>query len=103
MQQVYLDRDIPAFLDQGGCELLAEGRAEFERLDLANVRSIEAGREAFWFTWKGDRYNDTLVALLLHLGVQAENLGPFLTLTDASPRELEAACTKLTRPVRQMP
>jgi len=91
MQQVYLARDTPAFLDQGGCELLAEGRAEFERMDLATVRSIEAGREAFWFTWKGDRYNDTLVALLLHLGVKAENSGPFLTLTDTSPRELEAA------------
>lgn len=79
MRQVYQDRERPALLDAEGWELLAEGRAEFARLGLGAARLLADGRDTHWFTWRGDRSNDTLVALLRLQGLAAENAGPFVT------------------------
>lgn len=91
MRMVYLETEKPAFLDAIGVELLDEGRDEFVRLRLNDAIFMDTGRETLWFTWRGDRYNDTLVALLTYLGFQAENDGPYLTVRGGGATDIEQA------------
>ena len=91
MRQVYQDRERPTFLDPGGWELLAEGRAEFARLGHGAARLLADGRDTHWFNWRGDRSNDALVALLRLQGLAAENAGPFVTVGGVGPDAVSAA------------
>lgn len=64
MLEVYLEADVPGWIDDTMRKLLAQGRAAFERFDLANRRVIRAGNELHLFTWRGTRSNSLLAIIL---------------------------------------
>ena len=82
MRQVYLDSDLPPFLDAKGRELLDEARATFHRLELANNSALPKGRDTWLFPWVGDRVLHTLGLLFLTRDATAVTYGPALQLTN---------------------
>ena len=68
MLRIYLDDEVPAFLDATGKELLAEGRAAFQRLGLRDKSFLQCGSTVLVFPWVGDRVLDTLAILLRRRG-----------------------------------
>ncbi|MGI8963153.1 MAG: helicase-related protein [Thermomicrobiales bacterium] len=76
---------VPVYLDSAGRGLLAEGRANYARLRLADIRLLGSGRKTIVFPWRGDRVMNTLMVLLLGQGVKATDDRLTLTCTDADP------------------
>lgn len=53
MRQGYLSKDEPAYLDDKGRELLAEGREMFRALDLETKTFIQEEKDLHVFLWCG--------------------------------------------------
>ena len=88
MRRVFVERDLPIFLDSVGCELLAEARKAFRRFDLGRQPVLVAGRDVYLFPWVGDRSLNTLA---LQLGAQGAEVlldSPALLLRNTSPDEV---------------
>ncbi len=75
MHQVYMESDLPVFLNSAANELLLEGRKNFIRYQLAEKHVLECGGNAYLFLWKGDRICDTATAMLRARDLKAENTG----------------------------
>lgn len=84
MRQVYLDSDLPSFLDSNGRELLAEARSAFRRLELNEHSLLPQGRNTWVFPWAGDRALNTLGLLFLSRRVDFVPYGPAIYLPDTS-------------------
>src|SRR6185369_5969330 len=95
MLAVYRADDVPAFLDAEARDLLAEGRAHFERYDLADRRLIENGSGTLLFAWRGDRILDTLVVWLHSEGIQTSREGLALLFPNADPDQLRDDLARL--------
>lgn len=91
MATVYRGGDVPAWLDGGARELLAEGRDAWRRMRLDETRMVACGNDTVVFPWVGDRALGTLVAALAGLGVAASLDGPALTLPRTTVNEAQAA------------
>jgi ATP-dependent Lhr-like helicase len=90
MRTVYAGDTLPRYLDARAQDLLAEGRAAFQRLGLGERSIVSAGREVYLFPWSGDAVVHTLGLSLRARGFEAEVLGPVLKVTGTQV-EVEAA------------
>ncbi len=81
MRELLARQDVPTFLDPVATRLLAEARAEYQRLDLANRVTLSKGSGLMLMTWLGDAANEALLCLLARRGITAENLGVALEVT----------------------
>ena len=86
---------MPPFLDAEARDLLAEGRANFARYDLADRRLIENGSGSLLFAWRGDRILDTLVVWLHAEGIQTAREGLALLFANADPEQLRDDLARL--------
>lgn len=80
MLQIYRSDETPRFLDSHANELLAEGRENFQRLELSNRRVLTFGRETMLFPWRGDRVMNTVVRLFEAEGLKATRGGVSISL-----------------------
>jgi ATP-dependent Lhr-like helicase len=90
MRRVYSSDDEPTWLNATALELLEEGRQCFRDFGLSECSIVPAGRETYWFTWRGDRCNDTWLAYFMSRKLRANNNGAFLTL-EATREDVEQA------------
>jgi ATP-dependent helicase Lhr and Lhr-like helicase len=72
MRAVYLDDDVPAYLDTAAKAYLVEGRAEFKALGLDRESSILVDGRVYLFPWAGTRKLDTMRLALRYCDLQAE-------------------------------
>lgn len=84
MRRVYLENDLPEFLDANGRELLAEARSTFRRLELNKHLLLPQGRNTWVFPWVGDRALNTLGLLFVSQHVDFVPYGPAIYLADTS-------------------
>ncbi|MDE2744696.1 MAG: DEAD/DEAH box helicase [Chloroflexota bacterium] len=84
MRRVYLDSDMPSFLDANGRELLAEARSTFRRMELDRHFLLPQGRNTWVFPWVGDRALNTLGLLFLSKRLEFVPYGPTIYLADMS-------------------
>ena len=96
MLQVYLDNDVPPFLDATGRELLGEARATFHRLELATSAVLPQGRGTWLFPWVGDRSLHTLGLMFRTQNVAVVAHGPALHLVDSSSGMVDKHIEELT-------
>jgi ATP-dependent Lhr-like helicase len=90
MVEVYCGVDVPPYLDAGAAELLAEGRAAFTELGLADRRVVAAGRDAHLFLWTGTAIN-SIAAVVLHCaGFECEAHDVGVTVFDVEPEDLRS-------------
>ncbi len=87
MRQVYLDNDLPAFLDSNGRHLLIEARETVRRLELTKCAVLTQGRDTWLFPWVGDRALHTLGLMFRSQGVSAFTDGPALQLVKTSAEQ----------------
>ena len=87
MRQVYLDNDLPAFLDSNGRHLLIEAREAVRRLELTKCAVLTQGRDTWLFPWVGDRALHTLGLMFRSQGVSAFTDGPALQLVKTSAEQ----------------
>jgi ATP-dependent Lhr-like helicase len=87
---LYSSELVPRYLDARAQELLAEGRAAFKRLGLAERAIVSAGRDVYIFPWRGDAVLHTLALQLRTCGLEAEVLGP-LVKVEAAQVDVETA------------
>ena len=89
MRQVYMDGDVPNFLDASGGELLHEGRIAFQRFNLRDQPLVQRDKDTYAFPWAGDR---TLNTLALQFRAQGANVivdQPALRFISASPEDVK--------------
>ena len=95
MRRVYLDSDVPSFLDANGRELLAEARSTFRRLEFDKHLLLPQGRNTWVFPWVGDRALNTLGLLFLSQRVEFVAYGPAILLADTSAELAEKVTREL--------
>lgn len=95
MRAVYLADDAPPFLDPEAQSLLAEGRAEFRRLELHERSMIPWEDGTLWFPWIGDRVLGTLQLQLAAGGIPASIEGAALLVGAFPPDELQVVLRRL--------
>ncbi len=97
MFAVYMEKNVPVFLDTQAKGLLAEARENFNRFDLAKIRILPQGSTTYLFCWMGDRVMDTLAAMLRAKGMKAANEGIAIVVTNVSPDEVQKCLCALQK------
>ena len=95
MRQVYLDDDLPSYLDAKGRDLLTEARATFRRLQLPVTPVLQQGRDTWLFPWVGDRALNTLGLMLHTHSKRSFPHGPGLQLPETHTDSLSGFLGKL--------
>lgn len=95
MSALYRSGDIAPFLDTTARDLLAEARANFARLGLAEGAIIASGDQALLFPWMGSRVMNTIYLQLQGLGIKACLDGLTIAVDDHTPDQLRAQLRKL--------
>lgn len=72
MRAVYLDDDVPPYLDEAAKRFLAEGRATFRTLELDRRSLVEDEGDLHVFLWRGSQANAVFGAALAMAGLAAE-------------------------------
>jgi ATP-dependent helicase Lhr and Lhr-like helicase len=88
MFAVYMDKNVPVFLDAQAKELLAEAQVIFHRYGLSEKTILSQGSTTYLFCWMGDRVQDTVAAMLRSKGMKAVNEGIAVLVANTSPDEL---------------
>ncbi|MBY0506692.1 MAG: DEAD/DEAH box helicase [Bryobacteraceae bacterium] len=86
----YLRDACPAYLDAEAKSLLEEGRALFQRHDLANARIIAVPEGTLLFLWAGDRVSNTIAVQCQSLGHSAASFGVGVMIEGIEPDRLYA-------------
>jgi ATP-dependent Lhr-like helicase len=95
MLAVYHDDDVPPWLDDGARQLLAQGRAAFQRLGLDECSVVHRGEDVHLLTWRGSRANGLLAVILGAAGLRtwAHDFG--VVVSRAEPTALVRAIGEL--------
>jgi ATP-dependent helicase Lhr and Lhr-like helicase len=96
MRDVYRGTDRPAYLDPPAADLLAEGRATFQRFNLADRIALEYGADTLLFLWGGDRRLNTLATMLTQRGLRVSLAQGVVWVTGASLNETLTQLSQLT-------
>ena len=88
MRQVLEGTGPPPYLDEVAGALLAEGRATYQALDLAQQRVLAEGKDALLFLWSGDRVLNTVSVALGALGRKVSIDGMVLRIERSSVTDL---------------
>jgi ATP-dependent helicase Lhr and Lhr-like helicase len=94
MRQVYLSSDEPAYLDDKGLALLAEGRKMFQSLGLETTTFVQEEKDLHVFLWRGSQATAVFGAAAAMAGLPGAVHDLGLTLAKTSSPE---ALTKLKR------
>jgi ATP-dependent helicase Lhr and Lhr-like helicase len=86
MREVYMDTELPTFLDEIGARLLVEAREEFDRLGLRRSGVIEIEDDTFLFPWAGSVSTGTLALALKGAGLEVSTRGVILEV-DRTPAD----------------
>lgn len=86
MFRLYVDHNVPAFLDSGAKKFFAQGRESFHELRLMERRIVQLGDECYAFLWAGDRVLDTIGALLRQRNVSSAPCAICLLASDVDER-----------------
>jgi ATP-dependent Lhr-like helicase len=78
MKQVYLETEVPPFLDEIAAHLLSEARSEFQRLGLDKTGIIGIDGDTFLFPWAGSVALGTLALALKGSGLDVSTRGVIL-------------------------
>lgn len=92
MRLVYLSSDEPAYLDDKGRALLAEGREMFRSLGLETTTFVQEEKDLHVFLWRGSQATAVFGAAAAMAGLPGEVHDLGLTLSKSSSSE---ALTKL--------
>ncbi|WP_409192021.1 DEAD/DEAH box helicase [Bradyrhizobium sp. RDM4] len=86
MRAVYLDNDVPEYLDKAAQELLAEGRDTFRGLDLERQAIVQEQRDLQMFVWRGSQTTAVFSAVLGMAGLECgvHDLGVTVPKTTAA-------------------
>lgn len=95
MLRILTGEGTPAYLDDVAQQLLAEGRANFRRLGLANRRHLHLGTKSFLFPWRGDRATNTIAVHLRALDFDAEAEDGVVVISDAPEDALAVSLKRL--------
>jgi ATP-dependent Lhr-like helicase len=101
MLAIYTSKDVPAYVDKEGSDLLLEGRENFLRYGLDRTSFIHCGDGALYFPWYGSLGMNTLVQQLAARDIAVSIEGPAIVghlITPAELRDAVAAC-EAERPV----
>lgn len=71
MRRIYIDNELPVYLNKSAKEALAEGFDYFHRSGLERTSLIEIGSTLHVLPWLGDRTTNTITALLRGTGLEA--------------------------------
>jgi ATP-dependent helicase Lhr and Lhr-like helicase len=95
MRAVYLDNDVPEYLDKAAQELLAEGRDAFRALDLDRRSIIQEERDLHLFIWRGSQTTAVFSAALAVAGLECgvHDLG--VTVPETTPGQMTPILDKL--------
>jgi ATP-dependent helicase Lhr and Lhr-like helicase len=88
MWRLYLDSEVPIFLDTTAQDLLREARAYFHRYSLDQRYLVEAGSSTLLFSWMGSTVMNTLALQLAALGLKVETGTIALTVNNITPQQL---------------
>jgi ATP-dependent Lhr-like helicase len=85
MREVYLSSDEPAYLDEKGRELLAEGRGMFRTLGLETTTVVQEEKDLHVFLWRGSQATAVFGAAAAMAGLpgQVHDLGLTLAKTNS--------------------
>ena len=87
MRKILQGHDALPFLDSRATECLEEARNVFRRLELDKQVLVPAGKELLVFLWQGDWIQDTLALMLSARGLDAFNMGLYLSVRGVSSEE----------------
>ena len=95
MYQVYLDKNIPDYLDPQARDLLQEARENFTRLELSHKRMFLYNGRIYIIFWVGDRILNTLVAMLKSKGMDADRDKYCISVKDSNQEKILACMRDL--------
>ncbi len=92
MRSVYLDDDVPVYLDAAARIYLAEGRTAFRELGLDRQSCVAIDGRTYVFPWVGTRTMDTLRLFLRYCGLPMEQgrIALSVAAKDAHERAMDA-------------
>ena len=95
MRKVYLDADMPEWLDAQSLIFLAQGREAFADLDLERTGLVRSGGDTHVLLWRGTAMNNVVAVALTAAGIgcEAHDLG--VTLVDTTATEARRLLTQL--------
>lgn len=97
IRSVYLDDDVPVYLDAAARTYLEEGRAAFRAFSLDKQSQLARDGRIYLFPWCGTRKLDTLRLCLRYCGFQVEQGRIALSLASKDgPDRLAAALHQLS-------
>lgn len=99
MRAVYLDTEVPAYLDQTAAGLLQEGRAAFRDLGLADADMIPSGDDTHLLLWRGTAMSGVVAVALMSAGLECEAHDLGVTVADASPRDVTQILDRMRTPL----
>jgi ATP-dependent Lhr-like helicase len=95
MRQVYLSFDEPAYLDDKGRALLAEGREMFRALGLETTTFVQEEKDLHVFLWRGSQATAVFGAAAAMVGLPGEVHDFGLTLPKTSSPEARTVLMRL--------
>ncbi len=95
MLTVFETNEVPSWLDSVAQELLAEGRAAFQRLGLSGRSVLVDGSDLLLVPWTGDRSLFTAAIALQQQGLEASIDGPIVRIHQTRATELADTLSEL--------
>lgn len=95
MKRVYLDTDMPAYLDERAGQFLMEGRSAFSEFDLGRRPVIERGGDAQILLWRGTLFSSIFAAAIGTLGHECAADDILVTIADAGHDDAREALRRL--------
>ena len=89
MLRLYVEEDIPRYLNGSATNLFQEGLKYFKELRLFDRRMLPWGNELILFPWKGDRVVETLQLVLQHRNIHVQGGGFSLVCSKIQEEELK--------------
>lgn len=99
MRTVYLDQEVPAYLDPAAAGLLTEGRAAFHNLGLTHSDVIAAGPDTHVLLWRGGAMVSVVAVALTAAGFECQPHDLGVTLPDTTTAEAAEVLRQLTQPL----
>jgi ATP-dependent helicase Lhr and Lhr-like helicase len=95
MRRVYESDDMPRFLNQAACALLAEGRQAYRDHGLMRTNILGRDNATFLFPWAGTVAVNTLVLALKAAGISASVRHSIIEVEDTPVERVRTAITHL--------
>ena len=97
MRKVYLDADMPEWLDAQSLTFLTQGREAFADLDLERTGLVRSGSDTHVLLWRGTAMNNVVAVALTAAGIgcEAHDLG--VTLADTTAEKTRSLLMQLDR------